>query len=278
MFYADESGQSSPQIRGMGSLVSAGGIYVPGESSAQLHEKIEYICGTYGCPPRDEFKWNAPKNSWLRQLGDRRPDFVGEILEACIESGVTAIVVIVEKGHYKKDETHLTKAFQWLLERVEFTAQEHDEVCAFIADRRSDSTNQDDEFVGDLLETIYDGTEFVLPKSIIWAVSSDSRNIRAIQIADLITGCATQFVAGRTTHSEQHMAKIYRLLRKDSNGKPFRHGLKLWPDKLYEQMPTIETPSPVVNDRAVGIQTASYSRVNSLAMPVDPWPHRGGLN
>ena len=239
MFYADESGQETPVVQNMGSLVSAGGIYVPALSAAPLQETVNYVCGSYGCPAGEEFKWNAPKKSWLQQLGARRSDFYREILQACVDSGVTANVVVVEKGHYPTHEVSLTRAFQWLLERVQFTAQEQDEVCGLIADRRSAVTKHDDQFVGDLLQTIYQGTDFVMPKSIHWAVSSDSRNIRSLQIADLVVGCTTQFVAGRLVHTEKLIGKVHDLLRKNPNGNVENYGLKLWPGELYDRTPSM---------------------------------------
>ena len=236
MFYADESGQESPKVQGMGPLVSAGGIYVPGNGAAKLHQQLEYICTKYGCPVGDEFKWNARRDSWMHGLMSRRSDFHREILQACIDSGVKANVVIVEKGNYSQDSVNLPKAFQMLMERVQFSAQEFNEVCGFVSDRRSHATKHNDEFVGGLLDTIHDGTEFVLPQSVIWATSSDSRNIKEIQAADLIVGCTTQFIAGRFKRSEEQIGNIYQLIRKDSHGQINGYGLKLWPNKLYDQV------------------------------------------
>ena len=259
MFYADESGQDHPQTHEIGQLVSAGGIYVPGIQAGKLDREIDQICARYGCPPNEEFKWNPPQNSWMRNMPRQRSEFYRELLEACVKSSVEINVVIVAKRSSARNDRILREAFQYLMERVHYCAQKSNEHCGFIADRRSNITKHDDRFVGDLLATIDQGTDYIVPDRILWAVTSDSRNMRGIQMADVVVGATTQFVAGKLTYTKQLLEIMYPMFRKSPNGQINGYGLKIWPPELYVHVPEFPKSQYVTN----GVGAYQDTRTNN---------------
>jgi len=61
VLFADDSRQQKPKRPGMGSLIAAGYIYIPGDNVKFLEEGLENICKNFGFPSdpeRGELKWS----------------------------------------------------------------------------------------------------------------------------------------------------------------------------------------------------------------------------
>jgi len=79
----------------MGPLVAIGGVHVPEESVKPLEDALEAICGEFGFPQGQEFKWSPGRRLWMRRnlVDARREEFFRRVLQAAQGYGVQAVVV-----------------------------------------------------------------------------------------------------------------------------------------------------------------------------------------
>jgi hypothetical protein len=119
-----------------------------------------------------------------------------------------------------------------LLERVHLTIPEGD-FGTFIADRPGGGRGDEDRFVANCLETLRSGTNVVADlRRLALAITTSSEFVRGLQIADVITGCTTAYVAGEVRYAPDVFAGVRPLLRED-RGRIGGVGVKIHPDARY---------------------------------------------
>lgn len=115
-------------------------------------------------------------------------------------------------------------------------AQRHlgvDTHAIVIADRPGRGRKAETEFLASALATLRAGTSYTKLDRLALAVSTDSKLSRLLQLADVITSCATSYVAGEARWAPKIFSEgVLPLLRSDSDCVGGR-GLKLHPDLRY---------------------------------------------
>ena len=96
IFFADDARQRTPSRPGMGPLVAAGGIHVPGDAVRPLETGLNDLCAEFGFPAHQEFKWSPGRELWMHEnlVGEDRKAFLIRALQMAAEQGVKATVVI----------------------------------------------------------------------------------------------------------------------------------------------------------------------------------------
>lgn len=237
LFAIDDAKQSKPTRDGMGPLVAVGGLHVAGDRVRDLERALDERCRSAGFPDGDEFKWSPDRNSWefANLKAGPRDEFNLAALDLAKRADATAIVVMEDTTKSQADSTapsHEVDVTRMFLER----AHSHLGVgthAIVIADRPGGGRKAETEFLASALATLRAGTTYATLDRLALAVSTDSKLSRLLQLADVITSCATSYVAGEARWAP----KIFRegvlpLLRSD-NGCVGGRGLKLHPDLRY---------------------------------------------
>jgi hypothetical protein len=236
-YFADDSKQTNPSRNGMGSLVAIGGIRVPGESVALLERQIDELCLRSGFPPKEAFKWSPGREMWMRDqlVEENRRDFFVELISLLAENNVGVVVVIADEGHGSATgavttEEDVTKMF---IERVHYHLSSGGLI---IIDRPGGDRADEERFLEQCLETLQTGTSYVLPTNIALSpLTTNSRNVRLLQAADVITGCSLARVGGEEIYSPPLFEGIKPLFRNNFN-RIGGVGLKIHPDGRYANL------------------------------------------
>ena len=105
-----------------------------------------------------------------------------------------------------------------------------------IADRPGGGRKQESAFLRRFLDLIEEGTRFVKPERIaLSALVADSKHIRLLQAADLVTSTVLAFVGGERKFSQEPFDAI-RPLMFSEYGRIGGVGLKLHPDGRYRNL------------------------------------------
>jgi hypothetical protein len=91
-------------------------------------------------------------------------------------------------------------------------------------------------FVASCLETIRDGTQFVDLEKIALVLTEDSKNVRLLQLADLIVGCTVAYVGGESDHSPALFDQHIKPMLRSEQGRIGGVGLKLHADLRYANL------------------------------------------
>lgn len=240
VFFADDARQDNPSRPGMGPLVGTGGIYVPSSAVSELEKAIDALCIEAGFPAREEFKWSPGRELWMRDnlIGVKREAFLTRVLDLVRDSGGKAIVVVEDRRYNtatgvsgaEEDVTCL------LLERVHKLLRRNQSEGIVIVDRPGGGRADEDSFLGSCLETLSSGTDYVKPDRIALNVlSTPSRLIRLLQVADVITSCTVARVGGEDSFSPPIFDVIRSLLDRDM-GRIGGVGLTIHPDYKYANL------------------------------------------
>jgi len=237
---ADDAQQKQPSRPGMGPLVAAGGICVPGEAAGKLEREIEALCADYGFPAHEEFKWSPGQNLWMhRDLVEKeRQRFFIQVLTLAQDSGARAVVVIEDAScpmatDATSPEIDVTRLF---LERVDDHLGNRNSDGIVIVARPGGDRTAEDKFLAGCVEALQSGTDYVKPDYIVLNVlSSPFKLIRLLQVADVVTSCSTAAVGGEDCFSPPVFASIKRLLAKKGD-RIGGVGLKLHPYFMYANL------------------------------------------
>jgi hypothetical protein len=237
LFAIDDSAQRKPTRDGMGPLVAVGGVHVRGEKVRELEIALDALCVEAGFPPGEEFKWSPSKKSWMRDglVEETRTEFFLDALALALDAGASAIVVMEDTSKNRASagsstpEEDVTMMF---LERAHNHLSD-DRHALVVFDRSGGNRSSDLEHLTSCIERIRAGTAYAKLDRLALALSSDSRLSRLIQLADVITACATSFVAGESNWSpDVFRGGVLPLIREDS-GRKGGCGLKIHPDRRY---------------------------------------------
>lgn len=244
VFFADDSKQDNPSRDGMGPLVAVGAIYVPGDKVKSLEDNLEEICKQYGFPSdpvKGEFKWSPGRKLWMHDnlTGDDRENFFLEAINQLIDCESKVTIVIADKNaNYANPNAN--NGFEdvtfMLLERIETQLNYVENAGIIVTDRPSGGRSDEDKFLQSCLETITSGTKFVKPQRIaVNVLSSPSKLIRCLQVADVVTSASLAFISGESTYSPPIFSAIKPLLN-SKDGRIGGIGIKIHPDYKYRNL------------------------------------------
>jgi hypothetical protein len=231
----------------MGPLVAAGAILVDGGQLRRLEIRLEGLCEDHGFPVddplRSEFKWSPGRELWMRDglLDGKRDQFFLDVIHHLADAGVKALAAIDDRNHPVANipdlgsapPTHEIDATFLLFERINRLLSEMGEDAVVINDRPSGNSRIEEEnkFLANALDMWRKGTSFVgFDRIAINLLCTQSRFVRMLQCADLITSCVTAYVAGEKVWSPRIFAALKPLLY-SKDGRIGGYGLKLYPNK-----------------------------------------------
>jgi len=241
--FADDSCQKKPSRENMkGPLLAIGGLHVPGEQAGPLEETLKSHCDSIGFPHNEQFKW-SPGNSEMFQKKNLnnagRIDFFIQLIEIAKQYQATAIVIIADASKNmasNRSRSHENDVTTLFLERCHKTADGIGRACLPIIAKPGGGAKDENKFVADCLEVIHIGTNYVdfraLPMGVLTA---PSRQIRLLQLADIVTSCTVARVGGESQFSPTVFEVIKPLFRKEL-GRIGGTGLKIHPDYNYANL------------------------------------------
>ena len=223
----------------MAPLVAIGGIHVPADAIGPLERGLQDICARVGLPPAEQFKWSPGKKEvFLRnELKDEaRRDFFLALLRAAADFNATACVVIVDTkaAHAsKKAATSEDDATILFLERCEWALGQVGRDGLVVVAGVSGGVRDEAKFLETCIAVVAEGTEYLTPKRMpLGVITVPSRRLRLLQLADLVTSCATARVSGESQYSPTIFEALKPLLRTDGE-RIGGIGLKIHPDFKY---------------------------------------------
>lgn len=243
IFFADDSTQGNPSRDRMGPLVGAGCIHVASEAVRDLERSLADLCAKTGFPAGDtgEFKWSPGRELWMRDnlVDEERRDFFLAALSLAGDHNVSATVVVVDSDCASAMPDSPTPAMdvtRLLLERVQWRLAKAGRTGTVVLDRPSGGRGQEDRFLRDCLETIAAGTDYVdMNRLAMNVVSTPSKLIRLLQLADLVAGASLAYIGGESVHSPPIWERLIGLLVKE-NGRVGGVGLKIHPLFKYANL------------------------------------------
>jgi len=238
-FFVDDSRQDRASRPGMGPLVCAGMVSVPGEQLASLERALGTLCQEAGFPADEtgEFKWSPGRELWMRDHlhGEDRDQFLESALEAAAEHDVSVTVVVCDTSRASATGAASPDldATKLLLERADWHLEHRGRSGVVVADRPSGDRRAETKFLGECLETVIEGTEYrPMDRLAVNVLSTPSKMVRCLQLADLCTGCTLSVVAGEATYGPRVFQHIRPLLTR-RGGRVGGVGLKIHPHGRY---------------------------------------------
>lgn len=201
----------------MGPLVAAGAIVVHADRARALEAAVEALCGAAGLSQTDEFKWSPPRGSAMAEqlTGEPRERFQLAVVDTLAEYGAVAYFVAedAERGRAIEASTSPEDdVIRLLLERLASRLKEVGDSALLIADRPGGGRKEENQFLADCLDRLREGTQWVKHDEITFVVSTQSRFVRLLQAADLVTSCLTAYVGGEATHSPSIAERLLSIL------------------------------------------------------------------
>lgn len=239
VFFADDARQRDPYRPGMTSLVGTGFLHVPGDAVRDLEAELWELCDDTGFPDGDEgeFKWSPDADLWMYDnlVDQAREDFFTEALETARDHGASFTVVVDDvSGRTATDATnHQMDVTNMLIERAQWELDHEDRTGMVVVDRPSGGRADETDFLRDCLETLTEGTDYLgLERIAFNVVSTPSRLIRCLQLADIVTSCTVSRIAGENNWSPPVFEEIQEGLV-ERGGQVPGTGLKIHPTLRY---------------------------------------------
>lgn len=235
VLFIDDSGQKGTRS-GMGHLISVGGIVLNEDQLRPLQDNLSVITAKYGIPEDCELKWSPPRSNWIHNnlAFPKRQDCYREVLEATKACGASVIVVVFDTGRTSLQKEKATlKALEFFIDRARMYLEDKQALGIIVADQVAGGKKQEMRFLTDTLSTIQHGSAFVPPKQIsLNILTTPSRLVRQLQVADLVVGITTARVAGHRKYAAPLFPIIKDMMIKNALGKIGGTGLKIFPVSL----------------------------------------------
>jgi hypothetical protein len=242
VIFADDARQTKPSRKFTGSLIGIGGVYVPGDAVGPLERAIESLCSDLGFPAGEQFKWSPGKKETFMKaklVSDARLRFFESLPTLAKQHQASAFVVIEDKSANparKDSNTHEEDATALFLERADWTFRQNRRDGLVIVATPSGGPSEDGNFLSRCLELRATGTEFSILGCIpLGVITVPARQIRLIQLADVITSCVVARVAGESNYSPLVFDLLKPMLRREL-GRIGGVGLKIHPDFTYANL------------------------------------------
>ncbi len=221
----------------MGAIVAVGGYHLPDASIRPLNARLMEICAEFGFPSTEEFKWSPDRKSWMRKklVAERRTLFFQHCLYAADQHGVQACVCINDTRHRTTDgkrQGHNLDVVKVFLERQHSLLKSLGNEAMLIADHPSGGRPQEAKFVRDCLQHL-ESSPYTDLERVALILTEDSKNLRLLQLADLIVGCTCACVSGEQQFSPQLFRDYIRPILRTEAGRMGGVGLKIHADLIY---------------------------------------------
>ena len=235
VFFADDSTQKGAR-EGMGQVIGLGGVFVSDAALRPLAAAIDGIARRFGIPDGEELKWSPRKGTWIYENlhDDRRRHCYAQVLQAAANLNVRAVVICWDTGQtWLKGKEAFRRCVTFLFERIAMHLTAENSTAILIADRPGGGKQQEDEFLGDFLRHVEQGTQYVVPHRVLLNVlTTPSHLMRHLQVADLVTGIATSMVCGSYAFAQPLFPHVRSLLIKNNMNHVGGTGLKIFPRQL----------------------------------------------
>lgn len=207
-----------------------------GGMAREIESALEQICKNAGFPRHEEFKWSPRRDTWMwsNLTGQDRERFFHSVLDTAADAGVDAHVVVEDttcpRAIRSAPDSESSAAWMFL-ERAHVCLERTNVDGVIVIDTPSGARDDEARFVRNCYDILIAGTEYhQFSRFAINVVCGDSRHIRMLQLADLVTSCTTARIAGETRYSPAIFDRIVPLLRVD-DGRCGGVGLKIWPNE-----------------------------------------------
>lgn len=195
------------------------------------------IVESFGVPPGDEIKWSPKKGSWIYDnlKGDTRNECYSQVLRAAQSLGVQALVIVWDTGRTTlQGERAFEKCLDFAFERLSVNLSKREEQAIIVADRPGGGKKQEEGLLQNFLDRVESGTEYSVPD---WCslniLTTPSKLLRQLQLADLIAGITTAMVAGQYKYAKPLFGEVKSMLIQNHAGTIGGTGLKVFPDALW---------------------------------------------
>ena len=230
--FIDDTRQSDPKRAGIGPLQALGAVMMSVDALSPMATRMNEILNVHGVAEDVELKWKPPSDSPLAGCA-KRHELQADVLRAAADIGVRSAVVIIEDVDIPEHWQPLERTIlSWLYERIEKCLKRHNTQGVVISDRPGGGTPEHDKWLKDTLDLTEFGTRYVAAERVVLPiVTSPSKHLRQLQLADLIVGATTAAVAGNRYATA--MAPLLRkLAHTDQVGVAADVGIKLYPRDL----------------------------------------------
>jgi hypothetical protein len=242
LIFADDARQQNPSRKNTGPLVAVGGLHVPTEAVGLLERAIDELCTKVGFPEGEEFKWSPGRREafFRSQLtGENRLRFYTDLIALSREHSASAFVV-VEDTQYRLanrgSKSHEEDVATLFLERADWSLHRAGRDGLALVASPSGGSSAGEKFLGRCVELRRVGTGYTkLERLPLGVVTSQSKHMRLLQLADVITSCVTARVAGESNFSPQVFDMIRPMLRREGD-RCGGIGLKLHPDFVFANL------------------------------------------
>ena len=219
-----------------------GGIHVVGDRVGALEREIDQLCSRVGLPAGEQFKWSpGGREPFMRErlVGEQRSAFYRDLLQIAAAYEVKVCVVVVD-DHYRpaiansrNPEYDATALF---LERTSYAlTTEHRDGVVVIA-MPSGGAAEGQRFVAECLGLIDAGTPYQSFENLpLGVLAANSRQMRLLQLADVVTSCTVARVSGEPIYSLPVFELIRPLLRRNED-RIGGIGLKIHPEYVYQNL------------------------------------------
>lgn len=235
--FADDARQKNASRKRTGSLISIGGLYVPDETVCQLERALEALCAKVGFPTGEQFKWSPGKKETFMKtklLNEERLMFLKEALAIAKEHAASAIVVVEDISRKPASRiTHEEDVTALFLERADWIFRTKRKDGFVIVATPGGGESNKDKFATNCLELRATGTSFSkLQRIPLGVVTVPSRQMRLLQLADIITSCTVARISGESNYSPR-IFEIIKTMFHSESGRIGGVGLKLHPDLVF---------------------------------------------
>jgi hypothetical protein len=238
--FVDDATQKPTRPGFNGKLIAAGALCVPADGARALGASLSQLCDRYGFPAGEEFKWSPGRECWMRSnlVEDKRQQFYLEVVQQLVSVEAFGTVVLEDDGRNPATSglTAQQDVVVMLLERIANRLKDRRETGLVVADRPGGGRKDEDAFLAECLQNLEEGTDYVKHNEIAFVVAADSRMVRLLQAADLLTSCITAYVAGEKNYSPAIAKELVALLAGDIFGRRGGYGVKIHPDFTFSNL------------------------------------------
>lgn len=238
--FAADARQSRPLRPGMGPLVAAGGLFVPGEEVGKLEQDIEGLCREYGFAECEEFLSSPDEDASMygNHIGHKGWRFLKESVRLLRERRVVAVVMVHDadcptfSGATEAEMDVAGSFLRWVETRLAVRKSDG----AILAPANIEGGGPEEGFVGGHLETLVNATSCSKASGVtLSALSLSLRHERLLQLAGVIVSCTTAVVGGDRQYAGELFAPVRGLLAR-KQGRTGRVGLSLHPYYMYANL------------------------------------------
>jgi hypothetical protein len=210
---------------------------IDADRARSAEQALGAVCVATGFPVGDEFKWSPRRGTWMYASlhGVDRQNFFLNVISVLQDHETLAHVVMEDSRRSRATQGAASAEHDvvvMLLERLANRLKELRTTALLVADRPGGDRPHEDRFIADCLDAIAVGTPYVQHDEISFVLSTDSRFIRLLQAADLITSCMTAYVAGEGNFAPP-IARAMLPLFPLSYGRRGGPSIKIHPDYTF---------------------------------------------